>query len=260
MKFLLFSLPLAVFVSPLMAASFHVRTISYELDGVPFESTVTWQKGQRGPLPGVLMVPNWMGPTEASLKKAQKVAAMGYVVMMVDMYGTRIRPETSAEASAAAGKVRSDRPLMRARAQVALDQFRTVQDLPLRKNDVAAIGFCFGGGTVLELARAGAQLDAVISFHGDLLSPTLVYDASKVKARVLVLHGADDPYVPQDHVAEFIEAMQGTGVDWQLVQFSGTVHSFTDPQANTPGQAQYHQRSADRAFAYMKQLLKEIWD
>jgi dienelactone hydrolase len=239
----------------LVQAGLITKQVRYELDGTAFEGTLVWPEWAGQALPGILMVPNWMGPTEASLEKARKVAAKGRVVMMVDMYGVDVRPRDSREASAAAGAVRADRSLMRARAARALQALRAEPDIPLDRERVAAIGFCFGGGTVLELARSGAELDAVVSFHGDLLSPTLESDAGATRARVLVLHGADDPYVPQEHVARFVEVMRATNADWQLVQFSGAVHSFTDPLAAMPGQAAYHPRSAARAFAYMDFLL-----
>lgn len=244
----------------LQAGTHNVKTVSYELDGLRFESTLVYSPEIEDPVPGILMVPNWMGPTEASLDKAQKVAGDEYVVMMVDMYGVEVRPTTSAEAGAAAGLVRADRTLMRQRAARALKEFVGQADLPMDKEKVAAIGFCFGGGTVLELARSGAELDAVVSFHGDLLSPTLQEDAANTRAKVLVLHGAADPYVPQSHVNQFIEAMLTTDVDWQLVQFSGAVHSFTDPLAKAKGQAEYHPVVASRAFEYMEELFEELWD
>jgi dienelactone hydrolase len=249
-----------LFLFGLLTADAHleVKTISYELDGVTFESVITWDGHTSEARPGILMVPNWMGPTATSLKKAQSVAGEDYVVMMVDMYGVDVRPQNSDEAGAAAGVVRGDRAMMRARGLKALEQFLSQEDIPLKKNNIAAIGFCFGGGTVLELARAGADLDAVVSFHGDLLSPTLESDSGNITAKVLVLHGADDPFVPQDHVSAFMTAMQATDVDWQLVQFSGTVHSFTDPTASWPGQAEYNPVSAKRAFGYMNALFGEI--
>lgn len=259
MKFSYLSLILCVCMLSSLQAEFAVRTVAYEIDGTRFESVLTWDASSEAARPGVLMVPNWMGPTEASLKKAQSVAARGFVVMMADMYGVDVRPQDSKEAGAAAGAVRADRGLMRTRGLAALNQLRSAEEIPLLPDQIAAIGFCFGGGTVLELARAGADLDAVVSFHGDLLSPTLDSDSGRISAKVLVLHGADDPYVPQDHVTAFIAAMQATDVDWQLVQFSGTVHSFTDPTASAPGQAEYHPRSARRAFALMEALFNEIW-
>lgn len=236
------------------------RVVSYEIGETTFKGSVVWSGSDSGERPGILMVPNWMGPTKASLEKAKEVADEGFVVMMVDMYGVDVRPTNSSEAGAAAGTLRSDRPLMRARALKALDEFRSLDDVPLDTSKVAAIGFCFGGGTVLEMARAGADVDAVVSFHGDLLSPTLEMDSGQISAKVLVLHGADDPYVPQDHVSQFITAMQATDADWQLVQFSNTVHSFTDPLANAVGQADYNPVSAERAFEYMEELLAEMWD
>jgi dienelactone hydrolase len=243
----------------LALAGFSSKPVRYELAGEAFEGTIVWPADALKPLPGILMIPNWMGPTEASLDKARKVAAMGYVVLMADMYGVDVRPQNAQEASAAAGAVRADRQVMRTRAFRALQALRTESGVPLDPQRVAAIGFCFGGGTVLELARSGAALDAVVSFHGDLLSPTLEADAQRTRSRVLVLHGADDPYVPQEHVARFIAAMQGTEADWQLVQFSGAVHSFTDPNAAAPGQAEYHPRTAERAFRYMRALFDEMW-
>ncbi|MBL8730274.1 MAG: dienelactone hydrolase family protein [Planctomycetes bacterium] len=235
------------------------KSVRYELGGTTFESTIVFDGTVDGTRPGILMVPNWMGPSEASLVEAKHIAADGYLVMMVDMYGVDTRPTNADEAGAAAGKVRGDRALMRARAGKALDVFRAEgKALGLDATKVAAIGFCFGGGTVLELGRAGADVAAIVSFHGDLASPTLEKDAGRTKAKVLVCHGADDPYVPQQDVQRFVEAMRATDVDWQLVQYSGTVHSFTDPTAASDG-ARYNERSATRAFASMNALLRSLW-
>lgn len=235
------------------------RTVRYELDGTTFESVIVHQGEPDKPRPGILMVPNWMGPTAASLEKAKRIAGNDHVVMMVDMYGVGTRPKDAGEAGAAAGAVRADRAMMRARARKALDVFRAEgKALGLDPGKVAAIGFCFGGGTVLELGRAGAELDAIVSFHGDLLSPTLAQDAGKTKAKVLVCHGADDPYVPQADVQQFVDVMGKTDVDWQLVQYSGTVHSFTDPSAAADA-ARYNERSSNRAFESMRDLFAEVW-
>ena len=233
----------------------------YELDGKTFESTLVFDAGVEDARPGLLMVPNWMGPTAAAVEKAKRIAGDDYVVMVVDMYGLDVRPKDSQEATAAAGAVRADRAMMRARAAKALEVFRgKAGELPLEAERIGAIGFCFGGGTVLELGRSGARLDAIVSFHGDLSSPTLQADAAATRAKVLVLHGADDPFVPQEHVQEFVAAMSETDVDWQLVQYSGAVHSFTNPDAAMEGQAAYDERASRRAFAAMEGLLDELWD
>ncbi|MEM9314415.1 MAG: dienelactone hydrolase family protein [Pseudomonadota bacterium] len=256
-------LPFALSAAAVHAENdFNVMTINHSVDGTDFVSTVVWDAETTDPMPGVLMVPNWMGPTEASLKKAKQVAEEGYVVMMVDMYGVDVRPQNAQEAGAAAGAVRSDRAVMRARANNALETFRALPQqgsVPLDSARVAAIGFCFGGGTVLELARSGTELDAVVSFHGDLLSPTLAADSANIQSKVLVLHGAADPYVPQDHVSQFVDVMNATDVDWQLMQFGGAVHSFTDPLAQSEG-ARYDAVVSARAFEVMDELFEELWE
>lgn len=260
-KSLFLSASVIFFLSQASAGEWMKKTVRYELDGTTFESTIIHRDGSGGARPGVLMVPNWMGPTEASLKKARSVAGEDRVVMMVDMYGVDVRPVNGDEAGKAAGAVRADRGMMRARAARALEVFRAeAEAVGLDPERIAAIGFCFGGGTVLELGRSGADLDAIVSFHGDLLSPTLESDAGATKAKVMVLHGADDPYVPQADVQQFVAAMQATEVDWQLVQFANTVHSFTDPSAAAPGQAEYHPVSAKRAFEMMDDLFEEVWE
>lgn len=236
------------------------KSIHYSIGDTEFESTIIHSPSAKKVRPGILMVPNWMGPTEAALEKAEKIAGDDYVIMVVDMYGTDTRPTNGSEAGKAAGFVRSNRALMRERAELALSNFiDEAKNIGLDQKQIAAIGFCFGGGTVLELGRTGTDLDAIISFHGDLLSPTLEADAKNNQAKILVLHGADDPYVPQADVQQFITAMQATETDWQLMQYSKTVHSFTDPSAKSAG-AHYNEKSSRRAFEAMEELLDEIWD
>ena len=261
LRSLCLSLTSLALVATCARAELTTKIVRYDLDGTTFESTIVYDPAVTTPQPGVLMVPNWMGPTEASLKKAKEVAGHGYVVMMTDMYGVDVRPTNGGEAGQAAGFVRGDRALMRARAAKGLAVLRgEATEVGLDAKRVAAIGFCFGGGTVLELGRSGADVDAIVSFHGDLVSPTLEADAGKTKAKVLVLHGAADPFVPPADVERFKTAMLATDLDWQLVEFSQTVHSFTDPTAKMAGQAEYNPRSAARAFAAMKTLFDEIWN
>lgn len=249
-------------VLPLSAADWVERPVAYKVENVSFEGTIVYDADEDDARPGILLFPNWLGPaTEGTLAKARRIAGDAYVVMIVDMYGVDARPADAGEAGPLAGRLRDDREAMRARAEKALEVFVEMADeLPVEKKSIAAIGFCFGGGVALELGRTGADLDAIVSFHGDLLSPTLERDAAKTRASVLVLHGALDPYVPQADVEEFIGVMQKTEVDWQLVQFSQAVHSFTDPNAQQPGQAHYHPRSAQRAFEMMEDLFDEVWD
>lgn len=236
------------------------HVVSYELDGKAFEGRLIYDADAAADrrLPGIVMVPNWMGPTESSFEKAAKIAGDRYAVFVADMYGVEVRPENAEEASEAAGTVRADRPMMRARARKAVEVFQSLaKDHPLDPERPLAIGFCFGGGTVLELARGGSDAVAgVVSFHGSLGTPD-PDDAKAIRVPVLVLHGADDPYAPMEEVNGFVEEMQNAGeVDWQLMLFGNTVHSFTDPSADSDG-ARYHPESARRAFRMMHDFADE---
>lgn len=238
--------------------------VAYKLDDTEFRGHLIYnQDAAMGAhnLPGILMVPNWMGPdTPATLKKAKKVASDKFAVFVADMYGTDVRPTNATEAGKAAGYVRDDRKLMRARAHKAVQIFQALaHEHPIATDELLGIGFCFGGGTLLEYARSGSEeLNGIVSFHGDLASPTLEADAGNVRTPLLVLHGAEDTYVPQSDVQAFIAAMQEGGVkDWTLVQFSNTVHSFTNPTADSDG-ARYHPRSAKRAFEMMRDFADEV--
>lgn len=233
-----------------------VKPHAYEIDGEAFEGLIIYDDAVTTPRPGLMMVPNWLGVTERSAEKAARAAGDKYVVFMADMYGKSVRPSNPDEAKAAATSVRSDRALMRKRAQAAVKAFEAQSVVPVDTAKMAAIGFCFGGGAVLELARSGSELDAFISFHGNLDTPN-PDDAKQIKAPVLVLHGADDPAVPQDQVDGFVAEMKATDVDWQLVSYGNAVHSFTDPYANVPGRNEYHPEVAKRAFQAMDDLLDE---
>ncbi|MFO7704141.1 MAG: dienelactone hydrolase family protein [Halopseudomonas sp.] len=234
-----------------------VNPVAYEIDGEAYEGMLVYDDATREARPGLLMVPNWMGVTENAAKKAYRAGGSEYVVFVADMYGKDKRPENAEQAGKQATLLRSDRALMRKRVNAALEVFKTQTDeVALDTRKLAAIGFCFGGGTVLELARSGTVIGAVVSFHGNLDTPDPA-DAKAIKTPVLVLHGADDPYVPTEQVQAFEAEMREAGVDWQLISYGGAVHSFTDPTAKMTGQAEYHPVVAERAFQAMHQLLDE---
>jgi dienelactone hydrolase len=176
----------------------------------------------------------------------------------VDIYGKGVRPKNGQEAGEQAGKFKSDRALLRARINAALDVLRKNEHVDPKR--IAAIGYCFGGTTVLELARSGADIAGVVSFHGGLDTPTPA-DAKHIKCKVLALHGADDPYVPPAQVAAFEKEMTDAGVDWQLIKYSGAVHAFTNPEAgndNSKGAA-YNERADQRSWEAMKLFFAEIF-
>ena len=238
------------------SADMVTHKVAYTVEGQAHEGILVYDGSISTPRPALLMVPNWMGPTEAAARKAARVAGDQYVVFVADMYGTDVRPADAREAAAAASAVREDRALQRRRARAALETLQAQTRVPVLAGAPGAIGFCFGGGTVLELARDGAALTGVVSFHGNLDTPD-PDDAKAIQSPVLVLHGADDPFVPAADVSAFETEMRDAEVDWQLLSYGGAVHSFTDPDANMPGQAQYHPQVARRAFAQMNLFFAE---
>lgn len=235
------------------------KPVAYEIDGEAYEGTLVYDDALTTPRPGLVMVPNWLGVTDRAAEKAARAASGKYVVLIADLYGKDVRPSNPEEARAAASALRGDRPSMRKRAQAAVDVLKAqAGTVALDSRKLGAIGFCFGGGAILELARSGADLSAFVSFHGNLDTPD-PSDARNIKAPVLVLHGADDPSVPQEQVDAFVAEMKATDVDWQLVSYGGAVHSFTDPYANVPGRNEYHPVVAARAFQAMNALLDDVF-
>lgn len=239
-------------------AKIHTETVEYRHGEVVLEGFLAYDDAQTAARPGVVVVHEWKGVGAHAKASAQRLAEAGYVAFAIDMYGKGIRPATNEEAAKQAGIYRNDRALMRARAQAGL---RWLQDRPnVDPKRMAAIGYCFGGGTVLELARSGADLRGVVSFHGNLDTPN-PGDAKNIKGKVLVCHGADDPYVPAEQVANFQAEMRGAGVDWQMVSYGGAVHSFTNPEAgNDPSKgAAYNEAAARRSWKAMLDFLAEIF-
>ncbi|WP_044875220.1 dienelactone hydrolase family protein [Pseudomonas sp. LFM046] len=240
-------------------AAMVTQAVPYEIDGKAFQGSLVYDDAITTPRPGLLMVPNWMGVTPAAAEQAKQIAGQRYVIFIADMYGKEIRPANPDEAKAAATAVRSDRPLMRKRAQAGVETLKAQgSKVPLDLASLGAIGFCFGGGSVLELARSGAPLKGFVSFHGNLDTPNPA-DARNIRAPVLVLHGADDPAVPKAQVDAFTAEMTAAKADWQLVSYGGAVHSFTEPGANVPGRNEYNPKVAARAYQAMNDLFDEVF-
>lgn len=239
----------------LLPAATVEQPLSYTLDEVEYAGTLIYDDAKPATR-SLLLIPNWMGINAANLAQARLVAERGYTVYVVDMYGKSVRPTTMQEAGAAAGSVKSNTAAMRARINTARDTLLSQSTVKVDPDKVAAIGFCFGGTVALELARSGAPVPAVVSFHGGLATQEA---ASKdtLKSKILVLHGADDPNVPQKDVDAFQAEMRAAEADWQLVAFGGAVHSFTDPDAHFKGSAEYHPVVAKRAYAMMDDFLTE---
>ncbi len=251
--------PIAALMIPLAAlAEVKTQVVEYRDGNVVLEGYLAYDDAVQGKRPGVLVVHEWTGLGDYVKQRSQQLAKLGYVAFAVDMYGKGIRPTNPKDAGVQATIYRSNRQLMRDRVKAGL---AILQKNPLTdRTRIAAIGYCFGGGTVLELARSGAPIAGVVSFHGNLDTPNLS-DAKNIKSKVLVLHGGSDPYVPPAQVDAFKQEMTDAAVDWQLVAYGGAVHSFTNPGAgNDPSKgAAYNEKADKRSFAAMQQFFAEIF-
>jgi dienelactone hydrolase len=253
----LLSILFALFLVPSLArAAVKTEIVEYKQGDAVLQGFLSYDTAAKGPRPAVLLVHDWLGCTDHQKAQVEKLAALGYVALAADLYGKGVRPANSQEASAEAGKYYKDRALLRARARAGFDFLagRPEAD-PTR---MAVTGYCFGGAGALELARSGAPLRAVVTFHGSLASAS-PEDAKNIKASVLVLHGADDPFVKQEEVKAFMDEMRAAGLDWTVVQYSGAVHSFTDERAgndNSKGGA-YNATADRRSWQAMKDFLAE---
>ncbi len=243
-------------------ASAPIRTeiVEYKQDGAAFEGYLAFDDSIKRPRPGVLVLHEWWGINDYIRRRTKQLAAMGYVAFAADIYGKGNRAKTREEAAALAGKFRSgnDRALIRARANAGLEVLK--KNPFTDPNRVAAIGYCFGGTAVLELARSGAELAGVVSFHGGLSTPD-PDDAKNIRAKVLVLTGADDPSAKPEQVVAFEDEMSRAGVDWYLVSYGRAVHGFTNPDNgpdNSRGVA-YNEKADRRSWQAMKDFFEEIF-
>lgn len=246
-------------LSGVAEAKIVTRTVDYRQGDTVLEGYLAYDDAAPGKRPGVLVVHEWNGLGDYVRKRVEQLARLGYVAFGADIYGKGIRPATPEAAAREAGKYRgADRQLLRARARAGLDEL--LKQPKVDSGRVAAIGYCFGGTAVLELARSGADLLGVVSFHGGLDTPDPA-DAKNIRAKVLALHGADDPHVPPQQVAAFQEEMRKGGVDWQMVIYGGAVHSFTNPASgNDPSKGVAYNEKADRrSWEAMKVFFAEIF-
>jgi dienelactone hydrolase len=238
-------------------AAVQTKLVEYKQGDAVLEGCLAWDDGAHGPRPGVLVVHDWMGMGDYVKMRCQKLAELGYVAFAADIYGKDIRPKTPREAGAQSAIYKKDRALMRARIRAGLDVLR--HDPRCDPRRLAAIGYCFGGTCVLELARSGTPLAGVVSFHGGLDTPSPA-EAKNIRCKVLVLHGGDDPHVPPKDVEAFEDEMRAAGVDWQLVIYGGAVHAFTNPAAgndNSKGAA-YNAKADHRSWEAMQAFFAEI--
>jgi dienelactone hydrolase len=232
------------------------NTVGY-LDGdVLLEAFFAFDDSLSGRRPAILINHTWAGRDDFVAEKAKKLAALGYVGFAVDMYGKGVLGSDAEENAKLMQPFMQDRQLLKKRMTAAL---YAVKLMPwVDDSRIAAIGFCFGGLCSLDLARAGADLKGVVSFHG--LLGALDDNSHPIKAKILALHGHDDPMVPVEQVIAFEKEMTKAGADWQLHTFGNTQHAFTNPLANNPDFGTVYQPEADkRSWILMENFLAEIF-
>jgi dienelactone hydrolase len=234
------------------------RDVEYKHESDVLEGFLAFDDTKPDGRPGILLFPEWYGVAEHAKARAKMLAELGYVAFAADMYGKGIRPRQFDDCAREAGKYQRDRQLMRGRGQAGLDVLRSLS--VVNPNKLAGIGYCVGGTLVLELARAGADLAGVVTFHAALNTPR-PEDAKNIRGKVLVLHGADDPLVPDAEVLTFEKEMRDANVDWQLISYGNTVHSFTnwDLDSDHSKPAAYNAKSDARSWAAMRMFFEEIF-
>ncbi len=249
---------LALTVDP-AAAAIITKTIAYEHDGTTYEGYLAYDDALAGPRPGVLVIHQWLGLTGNERMRAEKLARLGYVALACDVYGEGVRPRNTDEARAKVSAFYGDRMLLRERLHAGLTALQAQPQVDAAR--CAAIGYCFGGTGALELARTGAPLAAVVSFHGGL-GTSMPAGPGEVAAKILVCHGAVDPHVPAAEVQGFLDEMEAAGADYQLVMYAGAVHSFTQKEAgDDPSRGAAYQAAADkRSWEHMRIFLAEAFE
>lgn len=241
---------------PVPADGIVSHDLDYAADGLAFRGYIA-RPGGEGRHPGILVVHDWLGVTDYVRMRCDMLARLGYVAFAADVYGADVRPGPD-EAAAVAGGFYRDRPLWRTRLTAAFVRMR--EEPSVDPGRTGAIGYCFGGSSVLELARTGADVDAVVSFHGGLLTGP-EGEAAHITAKILVLHGAADPVAPDDAMLAFENDLRtAPAVDWQLVSYANAMHAFTLPDADAPEQgALFDARAERRSWVAMKVFLAEVF-
>ena len=255
---LLASAALALCAMPALA-EMQSRAVEWQVGDETFAGVLVYDDASTELRPGLVMVPDWLGVRDDAVTQARHIAGDDYVVLVADLYGKEVRPDGPEQARAQTGKLYADPALLRARINKALDVLRTnASGAPLDATRLGAFGYCFGGAAVLELARSGADVAGVVTFHGGL-STKMPAAKDAVKASVLVLNGAEDRGTAGD-IAGFQEEMNAAGADWQFVNFSDTVHCFALPHAKSPPGCVYNPLSARRAEKMMDDFFEERFE
>ena len=236
--------------------SIQTATISYQSD-VTFEGYLAWNDEIKTPVPGVLISHAWGGLGEFEKGKARELAKLGYAGFCLDMYGQGMRGSSPEENTKLMQPFLDDRVMLQRRMELAL---QTIQSQPIVDSErIAAVGYCFGGLCVLDLARSGASLSGVVSFHG-LFHPPEHTQRNKIQAKVLALHGWDDPMVTPELVVALGAELSEAEADWQIHAYGHTMHAFTNPAAQSPESGTQYNDDADRrSWQSLLNFLEEVF-
>lgn len=237
------------------------RDVTYKAGDTDLRGYLAFDDAANGPRPGVLVVPEWWGLTDYIRRRARMLAGLGYTALVVDMYGEGRTTGDPGEAGWLAGALRKNIPLAHRRFLAALDVLE--RQPTVDPNKIAAIGYCFGGGMVLEMARLGVDLAGVVSFHGGL-STEHPAKRGEVKARILVLNGEDDPMVSPEQVAMFKHEMDTAGAHYSVLSYPGAKHAFTNPEADAYAKkfqlpVAYNAEADKKSWLAMKKFLGEAF-
>ena len=232
------------------------RLIEYSDAGTTYEALLAWDSSRSGSRPAVMVSHAWRGRSDFENDKARKLAEMGYVGFALDVYGKGVLGNSPDENRALMQPLLDDRQGLQSRLLSSLEQVRAQEQVDATR--IAAIGYCFGGLCVLDLARSGADVNGVVSFHGLFSAPGNTA-GNAITAKVLALHGWDDPMAPPDHVVALADELNAMGADWQIHGYGGTVHAFTNPAANDKANGLQYDADADRrSWASMTAFLSEV--
>ena len=234
------------------------RLVEYEHNGTLLEGFLAYDDSNNSPVPGILISHAWGGRGEFECQKARALAGLGYAGFALDLYGKGILGNGPEENSRLMSPFLEDRELLQSRLVKSLE---TMKDQPeIDPGRTAAMGFCFGGLCVLDLARIGTDIHGVASFHG-LFNPPGNTEGIRIKARVLALHGNDDPMVPVDSVTALEQELTSAGADWQIHVYGNAKHAFTNPQANDDSMGTVYNADADRrSWLTLKNFLEELFN
>jgi dienelactone hydrolase len=258
MKLLLLATVLIAWNTPHAGAAVKTRTVEYEYNGGKLKGYLAWDDAVQGKRPGVLVVHEWWGPNDYARRRAHQLAGLGYVAFACDMYGDGKTTEHPQEAGQFAGEVRKNIQLWQGRAQAGLKVLQENELVDPKR--LAAIGYCFGGSTALQLAYTGADLKAVVTFHAALPVPT-EEQAKAIKAKLLINHGADDSFIPAETIQKFKAALDQAKVDYQFISYPGAVHSFTVKGSEDKGMKgmAYNEAADKKSWKAMEDLFNQVF-